>query len=159
MLEMVEQRPVDARACSARKCLCRGIEQQPVDNARKTIRIHQRLPVFQADRLPDFGLAMLANELEPFGRFGAMKLNDIGAHHVQRLVGQFGVGVDEQKHNLEAGRRAHPQRGRQFKADMARAFFEMDKADMRCACFGRGVDGGFVRKPADFDLGLQDSAR
>jgi len=35
---------------------------------------------------------------------------------------------------------------------MARAFFEMDKANMRCTRFGGGINTGFGAKTADFYL-------
>ena len=35
---------------------------------------------------------------------------------------------------------------------MARAFLEMDETDMRCARFGRSIDGILVLKSANFDL-------
>ena len=46
------------------------------------------------------------------------------------------------------------QRGGLLQPDMARAFLEMDKANVRRTRFGCGVYGGDVRQATDFDLGF-----
>jgi hypothetical protein len=87
-------------------------------------------------------------------RFRSVKLHDIGFDHFDSLGGKTGLGIYEQQDDLYTGGRAHPQRGGLVKRHMSRAFFEMDKANMRGASFCRCIDAGFVFQATDFDLRL-----
>jgi len=87
-------------------------------------------------------------------RFRSVKLHDIRLNHFDSLGGKAGLGVHQQQDDLYTGGRAHPQRSGLVKRYMSRAFFEMDKAYMRGASFGRRIDAGFVFQATDFDLRL-----
>jgi hypothetical protein len=83
-----------------------------------------------------------------------VKLHDIGFDHFDSLGSISGLGIYEQQDDLYTGGGAHPQRGGLVKRDMARAFFEMDQANMRGASFCRGINACFVFQATDFDLRL-----
>jgi hypothetical protein len=72
--------------------------------------------------------------------------------HFDSLGGKAGLGVHHQQDNLNTGGRTQPQRSGLVKRDVARAFFEMDKANMRGASFGRSIYACFVLQATDFDL-------
>ena len=87
-------------------------------------------------------------------RLRSVKLHDIGFDHFDSLGSKARLGIYEQQDDLYICGRAHPQRGGLVKRDMSRAFFEMDKSNMRGASFGRSIDACFVFQATDFDLRL-----
>ena len=46
------------------------------------------------------GAEAAADAPDPFGRFTAVKLDDVGLDRVERAPGQFGIGIDHQQHHL-----------------------------------------------------------
>ena len=100
MLVTGEQRPVEGDAIAARQFFCRGVEQQAIDLADVFPAARQRARILEADGLPHFIGQAAADAPDPFGRFTAVKLDDVGLDRVERAPGQFGIGIDHQQHHL-----------------------------------------------------------
>jgi hypothetical protein len=90
-------------------------------------------------------------------RFRSVKLHDIGLNHFDCLGSAARLGIYEQQDDLYTGGRAHPQCGGLVKRDMSRAFFEMDKSNMRGASFCCRINACLVFQATDFDLRLHGS--
>ena len=153
-----QQRPVESQPLAAGQFLRGGIVQDHVRGVLVALRALEAGAVLHADRLPDLERGVLAQQREPLGRLGAVELDHVGAHRLDRLGGRLRLLVDQQEHDLGSPRHPRAQRGALLERHVARARRVVHEADVRRARGHRGIDGFGRAEAADLDLGFGHAA-
>src|SRR3546814_8295113 len=89
MAMVLEQRPVEPRACPAGQGRRGRVEEDAIGDPVKFLHPRQCLGVLQPDRFPDFRGREPFHDRKPFGRLAAVELDDIGTHRAERVAGQL----------------------------------------------------------------------